>query len=85
MNGRSGLDKRGRSLLRRPSPAVSNPVACRFAGAGSRSASCYTGVDADVVPAVECSGLAECLVDLSDEESRDLVRTLRPGVKASLL
>jgi hypothetical protein len=39
----------------------------------------------DVVPAVECSGLAECLADLSDEESRDLVRTLRPGVKASLL
>jgi hypothetical protein len=35
----------------------------------------------EVVPAVECGGLAECLADLSDEESQDLVRTLRAGVK----
>ena len=39
----------------------------------------------DLGPAVECGGLAECLADLSDEESQDLVRTLRPGVKESLL
>jgi hypothetical protein len=39
----------------------------------------------DVGPAIECGGLAECLADLSDQESRDLVRTLRAGVKGSLL
>ena len=39
----------------------------------------------DVVAAVECGGLAECLADLSDEESEDLVRTLRAGVKEGRL
>ena len=38
-----------------------------------------------VAPAVECGGLADCLADLSDEESRDLVRTLRAGAKGRLL
>lgn len=32
-------------------------------------------------PALECGGVAECLADLTDEESRDLVRALRPEVK----
>jgi hypothetical protein len=40
---------------------------------------------ADAVPAMECVGLAECLADLSDEESQDLVRSLRAGVREDLL
>ena len=39
----------------------------------------------DLAPALECSGMAECLADLSDEESQDLVQALRPAVKESLL
>ena len=39
----------------------------------------------DLAPAVECGGVAECLADLSDEESQDLVRALRPAVKESVL
>jgi hypothetical protein len=39
----------------------------------------------DLAPAVECSGVADCLADLSDEETQALARTLRPDVKASLL
>ena len=35
----------------------------------------------DLDPALDCGGLAECLADLSDEESQDLVRMLRPAVK----
>jgi len=38
-----------------------------------------------VIPAVECSGLAECLADLSDEESQDLVNSLRAGLKGTSL
>jgi hypothetical protein len=38
-------------------------------------------VAADPDPALECGGLAECLADLSDEESADLVQMLRPAVK----
>jgi len=36
-------------------------------------------------PALECGGVAECIADLSDEESQDLVQLLRPGVKDSSL
>jgi hypothetical protein len=35
-------------------------------------------------PGLDCVGLAECLAELSDEESADLVRALRPAVKESL-
>jgi len=35
----------------------------------------------DLDPALECGGLAECLADLSEEESQDLVQMLRPAVK----
>ena len=38
-------------------------------------------VASDLDPALECGGLAECLADLSDEESQDLVQMLRPAVK----
>ena len=38
-------------------------------------------VASEVDPALECGGLAECLADLSDEESQDLVQMLRPVVK----
>ena len=38
-------------------------------------------VASDLDPAVDCGGLAECLADLSDEESQDLVQILRPAVK----
>jgi hypothetical protein len=34
----------------------------------------------DLDPALECGGLAECLADLSDEESEDLLQMLRPAV-----
>lgn len=36
-------------------------------------------------PALECGGVAECLAELSEEESQDLVRMLRADVKESLL
>jgi len=39
----------------------------------------------EAVPAVECVGLAECLADLSDEESQDLAQALRGGVREDLL
>jgi hypothetical protein len=39
----------------------------------------------EVVSAVECVGLAECLAVLSDEECQDLVQALRAGVKESRL
>ena len=42
-------------------------------------------VAADLEPELECGGLAECLADLSEEESRDLVRMLRPAVKGGSL
>jgi hypothetical protein len=38
-------------------------------------------VASDPDPTLECGGLAECLADLSDEESQDLVQMLRPTVK----
>jgi len=38
-----------------------------------------------VIPAVECSGVADCLADLSDEESQDLVDSLRASVKETVL
>lgn len=37
-------------------------------------------VASEVDPALECGGLAECLADLSDEESEDLVQMLGPAV-----
>jgi hypothetical protein len=39
----------------------------------------------DLAPALECGGVAECLADLSDEETQDLVQALRPAVKEGLL
>jgi hypothetical protein len=39
----------------------------------------------DLDPALDCGGVAECVAELSDEESQDLVRLLRPGVKDSPL
>jgi hypothetical protein len=39
----------------------------------------------DLDPALECGGVAECVTELSDEESQDLVQLLRPGVKDSSL
>jgi hypothetical protein len=42
-------------------------------------------VASDLDPALECGGLAECLADLSDEESDDLVQMLRPALKDSSL
>jgi hypothetical protein len=38
-------------------------------------------VGADLDPELECAGVAECLEDLSEEESEDLVRALRSQVK----
>jgi hypothetical protein len=38
-------------------------------------------VASDLDPALECGGLAECLADLSDEESQDLVQMLGPAGK----
>lgn len=35
----------------------------------------------DPDPALECGGLTECLAELSDEESQDLVQMLGPAVK----
>ena len=39
----------------------------------------------DVIPALECTGVADCLADLSDEESQDLVNSLRGQVKGTSL
>lgn len=39
----------------------------------------------EVGPAIECGNVADCLADLSDEESQDLVQALRAGVKGSVL
>jgi hypothetical protein len=39
----------------------------------------------DLDPALECGGVAECVGELSDEESQDLVQLLRPGRKDSSL
>ena len=39
----------------------------------------------DLDPALECAGVAECVAELSDEESQDLVQLLQPGVKDSSL
>lgn len=36
-------------------------------------------------PALECAAMAECLVELSDEESQDLIQALRPAVEESRL
>lgn len=39
----------------------------------------------DLDPALECGGVAECVAELSDEESQDLVRLLQPVMKDSSL
>jgi hypothetical protein len=36
-------------------------------------------------PALECGGVAECLADLTEEESEDMVQALRASVKESRL
>jgi hypothetical protein len=36
-------------------------------------------------PALECGGVAECLAELTEEESQDLVQALRASVKESRL